>query len=144
MSTDQEQRDIYASYQESGFKFVYSKRHLSKSKMIFKKELDEIDAAKKNDDLMVVWCKNCKTYMDHGRGATIFDGFYRCPVCGAKVRESTTYRQLEKENTIFAEKYCDIYGADNEEEDGDIPDICMDCDGPYPKCTSTCKFFEEE
>ncbi len=127
----------------TGFRFVYSKRHLSKSELIFSKDLDSIGDDKKDDENMVVLCKSCGEYMTYNNRDSIFTSFYKCPVCGIGVKESTLYKRLDDENKSFMDEYEDIYGSDEDDDEG-MPDICADCDGPYPKCVSSCRFFDED
>ena len=129
--------DIYGQYAESGFEFNYSSKRIGKSKPIFKDVIDTIDATKSNnsDIPLFVNCKKCGTYMDYQAGDSgMFSSWYKCPVCGSRVKESTVYSQLDREN----EQYLDSFGYDN-----DIPECCEACGGPWPDCSSSCSMFDD-
>lgn len=100
-----------------GFKFNYSRRHLSKSKPICESEIAQI-ASQKNggDDIPIfVNCRSCGVYMDYkpGDSATIFDSWWVCPICGTRVKELTVMNQLSKENQSYENE---IYADSDYEE----------------------------
>lgn len=119
---------VYEQYTNSGFKFDYNNRRLSRSKIIFNDELKTTPMIKRNgDDIpLLVNCKPCNTYMD------FINGHWTCPKCKARVREMTIYNQLERENTQYLNNI-----------EMDIPDCCDACGGPYPDCMSSCQLFAE-
>ena len=41
----------------------------------------------------------------------------------------------------FKAEYVAIYGFGG--PDGDIPDVCFACGGPYPDCTTSCKMISD-
>lgn len=128
MNSFDDYNDIYEQYANSGFKFDYNNRRLSRSKVIFEEELKLVPMTKRNDDdvPLLVNCKPCGIYMD------FVNGHWVCPKCKLKVREMTIYNQLEREN----EKYLRSIEMD-------MPECCVSCGGPYPDCTSSCQLFDE-
>jgi hypothetical protein len=128
--------DVYKQHAGSGFEFVYYKRHLGKSKMVFREAIASIDAIKRNEDdiPLFVRCRECDTYMDFTPGHTgVLDGRWICPSCGARVRERTAYSQLDRENTAY------LIAIEREEE----PEGCSECGGPWPECQSGCRLFRD-
>lgn len=122
-----EYQEIYEQYSNAGFAFEYSKKHLGKSKVVMNEELNSIGAAKCNDDLLIVHCKQCGVYMNY------ISGWYQCPKCKARVRENTLYHQLMRENTEYLDEMDSL---------DDIPEGCDACGGPYPDCTDSCAMFD--
>lgn len=129
--------DIYSQHDGSGFVFTYGKRHLSKSKVIFKDDVDRINPAKRNADEtpLFVECRACKELMDFKPGFHGFlDGWWVCPSCDVRVKERTIYIQLDRENNSYLESF---------DSDDDIPEGCEACGGPYPDCRESCNLFDD-
>ena len=119
-----------------GFIFNYNKR-LSKSKVIPKNDVLEINPDKRNTDEIPLFvnCKPCNELMDFEIGPEdCLDGKWVCPICRSTVKEQTVYKQLDRENEES------IY--DNQDLD-DEPECCRACGGPWPDCESSCKIFDE-
>lgn len=86
-----------------GFMFKsYKGGHVSKSEQLTSSDLSEIDDKHKNIQNLVVQCHSCRALMEHAPGTDINSGFYRCPVCGKILKETTLYNQLDKENERWA------------------------------------------
>lgn len=98
---DNEFDRIYEGIRDSGFEFVYNNRRLSKSKLIYQKDIRQIPESKGNADRMFVKCGTCGVYMDFADGVDTLGGRWVCPSCGVKVRERTAYTQLDRENNDF-------------------------------------------
>ena len=65
---------------------------------------------------------------------------WECTKCGAE--GCVEYDPVNKEYYIdLAEEYCyeEIYN----DPVGKKPDCCESCGGPYPKCMSSCKIFDD-
>lgn len=130
-----EYEEIYNQFENSGFEFNYNNRHISKSRPIFEKQINAIGPEKHNNDTMFIRCRKCECYMDFESGPNnCLDGVWRCPVCGARVKESTAYHQLDRENMEWENTMSDF---DN------IPEGCDACGGPYPSCIASCNLFDD-
>lgn len=127
--------DIYNQYEGSGFEFNYYKR-ISKSKPIFKDAIDILDSSKSNHDEIPLFvnCKRCGTYMDY-QISNSGTGWWKCPSCGARVKESTVYNQINRENDAYLDEMDFSYS--------DIPESCQACGGPWPDCQTSCKLFDD-
>lgn len=106
--------DEYNNIFGSGFEFTYNNRKLSKSRLKPKSEMDELlpggpDLYPEDSDVPVlIVCKQCGMYMIYQ------DGKWLCPGCETKVRESTVYLHLDRENeeflnTYLADDYDDVW-----------------------------------
>ena len=132
-----EYKDIFDKYEKSGFVFNYNKR-IGRSKPIFEDEINGIDFSKRNDTEIPLFvnCKKCNSFMDYQPGESgIFDSWWKCPICGTKVRESTVFNQIDRENEEFLN---DIFSDDDE-----IPEGCEACGGPWPDCMSSCNMYDD-
>ncbi len=129
--------EIYEPDKSYGFEFNYSKKHLGKSKSMSKNDISKIDSSKHNNDdefPLFVKCKGCNIHMDFMKGPLgVVDSWWICPLCGARVKESTVYRTLEKENEEWL-----VNNVYDEE-----PECCVACDGPWPECQSGCRLFRD-
>ena len=105
-----------------GFRFSHKKkRRLGKSC-----ELDILDLVRLsvaypdsgNDQNIFIYCEDCNTYMTYMIGKSDdLSGYFICPICKSKVRESTPYHQLEKENEEFLKNNkLDGYSDDDYDE----------------------------
>lgn len=121
---------------ELGFVFPYKNRKLKSSIPIEVEEVELIDSRKFNDDLMTIECMACKELMDFNK-RDLLKGFWKCPKCGATVREKTAYNRMEKDN----EEMMSELGL--RESSDDIPEGCSACGGPYPDCISSCSMFDD-
>lgn len=127
--------DVYNQFENSGFEFNYGNRHISKSKIIFQEQMDAISSGKHNNDMMFVHCRKCGCYMDFESGPdNCLDGIWKCPVCGTRVKESTAYHQLDRENMEWENSMADF---------DDMPECCEACGGPWPDCEASCKLFDD-
>ena len=98
-----EYEEIYGGETDepAGFEFTYGKGHISKSKPISEDAVGKLHLEHANSDLIFVRCRTCGGYMEFNEGLNMFDSYWRCPQCGARVREATAYTQLERENAAF-------------------------------------------
>ena len=69
-------------------------------------------------------CPDCGTTM----GYNYIECMFRCPSCGR-----TDYDGVYMDNS-----YDSIYGDDGEE-----PECCKACGGPWPSCMTSCKIFDD-
>lgn len=108
-----------------GLWFGYKNHKLSNSRLMEQDEMEWIDKSCTSQDHVYVFCRKCSMYM-------IFEkSYYICKSCGAKLRETTVLRKLEKENDAWLEKI-----------EGEIPEGCSACGGPYPDCESSCGMWD--
>ena len=134
-----EYEDIFAQYVGAGFIFTYFRKHLSRSKVVFREETTEIDNSKHNRDStpLYIKCKSCQVLMDYKTETDKnLNGWWVCSSCGARVKETTVYRQLERENR-YSKEFANLNDYCN------IPDGCEACGGPYPDCEDSCPLFDE-
>lgn len=115
-------------YEEEAFGlgFVYKNHKLSHSRVMTSDEMDGIRLDCANTEMMYVLCGKCNEWMTHE-----IAGYYICSVCGTRVKESTAYRQLEREN----DKYM------KEVEEIEVPRGCSACGGPFPDCITGCRVY---
>ncbi|WP_347256087.1 hypothetical protein [Anaerostipes sp. PC18] len=95
-------------YNEFGYRFDYSKKHLGKSKELSIDEIRKIDDSKSNNNDIPIFirCKQCDTYMEFKPGPeNLLDGCWVCPICNSKVKEITPYTKLESENSAFLDSW---------------------------------------
>ena len=118
-----------------GFEFTYRNKRLGHSKPLSWQRCSELGKFRSsNDDHMFVKCGICSEYMDYISGTGNLDGKWICPNCSVKVRESTAYNQISRENINFENKWGSLDSK---------PDICESCGGPYPDCMTSCKIFDD-
>lgn len=122
--------DVSFDRPDYGFIFKsYKGGHVSKSEQLTSSDLKEIDDKYKNIQNLVVQCHSCKALMEHSPSlgiSDIDDGFYRCPICGKLLKESTLYNQLDKENERWMRDYSDIddsYLGYDEDDDSWLEDL---------------------
>lgn len=84
-----------------GFEFNYGGGRIGKSKPLYESDVAERSFGNANSELMFVRCSKCGKYMDFDEGVNMFDSYWRCSECSTRVRESTAYNQLERENDKF-------------------------------------------
>ncbi len=106
---------------DNGLDYGYGFGHKKNQKLSKSYELDILDLVQLaaiypdsgNDQNLFVHCDDCNTYMNYIPGIS-GDGYFICPICGSKVRESTPYRQLEKENENYLkDNELDGYGDED-------------------------------
>ena len=91
-------------FKNHGFEFTYSKRHIGTSEYFPIEAMETLPDTKHNEDEypLYVRCGTCGAYMDFSKGTKgIQSGKWTCRTCGITVRESTAYRQLDRENFAF-------------------------------------------
>lgn len=63
-----------------------------------------------------------------------------CPECGTTMRYSYSKSEFKCFNCGYV---MDEGDWDYESDDEDIPFACKTCGGPYPKCMTSCKMFDD-
>lgn len=84
-------------YEFYGFEFSYGSGHISKSKPMTWYRTKYLPKECGNGDEVPIFvkCRKCKEYM-------IFEkGWFKCSKCGARMKEQTALRQLDRENMEF-------------------------------------------
>lgn len=76
-------------------------------------------------------CPECGTQMQFSFSAEVF----QCPSCSF-----TVGKDIGEDMVYSDDDYDDIY----DEPDEELPDVCKNCGGPYPSCTSGCKLIDED
>lgn len=108
---------------EIGFGFIYNSQNhrLSHSQEI---EFGGVLLLKtdypgsNNDENLFVYCDQCKTQMEFIKDVDKpLKNHWVCQYCGAKVKESSAYHQLERENENYLkDNKLDGYGDDDYDE----------------------------
>lgn len=76
---------------------------------------------------------------------------YECFECGGSmelvegdVLVCTVCRHsVDIEDYGYEDEYDDYYSSVSDDDDDDMPEGCLACGGPYPKCTISCNLFDE-
>ena len=61
---------------------------------------------------------------------------FKCFHCGYTIEEDIVDSVLDQDS-----EYDDIYDDPDESE---IPECCKACGGPWPKCQTSCKIFDDD
>ena len=109
---------------DNGLDFGYGFGHKKNSRLSKSFNLDILDLVQLaaaypdsgNNQNLFVHCDDCDTYMTFVEGTSgDLSGYYVCPICGSKVKESTPYHQLERENEKYLkDNELDGYGDDDD------------------------------
>lgn len=109
-------------YENGGFQFFYKNRRIGESEPIDEDDMSDIGSGKGNEDNLYIYCEKCGVHMDFVEGKNNnLDGKWVCPDCRRSVRESTPYKQLDRENSAF-----DIWDDDDDDDDYDLAMRCHD------------------
>lgn len=89
--------DEYVEYYAPLYFKAY-KHGISKSYEVDPSEDKKIPAAYKNPDHYTVWRHRCACYMCyHNDPGTLMSGYYECPECGKRVKETSLYIRRNRE-----------------------------------------------
>lgn len=121
---------------EYGFVFSYRNHRIGKSKPVDSEFLRKADKATMNSDNLLIFCKPCGMYMNSYEGSSFAMSFWKCPSCGVRVRMTTAYTQLDRENQQFIEEF---------EDSDDVPEECKNCPEfeNFPFCQGACPLQDD-
>lgn len=81
-------------------------------------------------------CNKCGAVMRRREDPEGGCDIYTCPACGWEVDEfEYEYEEAEDAERIITDEFV--------EDRDDPPRGCIECDGPYPDCKSSCKMFDD-
>lgn len=103
-----------------GYEFKYKNGRIGRSVPLEMDDIVKIESTCANRDNIFIYCTSCAVYMDFVEGKDqLLDGKWQCPKCRRRVRETTPYSQLERENAEGEFIFDDDYDENEVEDDFD-------------------------